>query len=340
MSEEVVVKQPDSIAVQGRGLHLNSLDQMWRFAGYVATAKLAPKGMEDQTAVVVALEMGAELGLPPMQSIQNIAVINNRPCVWGDAVPGLVEASGLQEYGYPTKIGNMSSDGKHPNDFGFTYTTKRKGRDEYTYTFTVANAKKASLWGKAGPWTFYPERMLLNRARTFCLRDVYPDVLRGIVTVDEAKNIVDADFDVVEDEKPRTEKLAELIGKKESVVEKEVEPAEAKAVEPPPDPKPKKTKPKAEKKDPGGELATAHQSASIMNICYTKFGLNEENALKLAGDILKKKVGKQDELTRNDILDLSQNFQHPDVVYAHMKGLGFPIPDAKEEALTDDLFKP
>jgi hypothetical protein len=52
--------------------------------------------------------------------------------------------------------------------------------------FSVADAKKASLWGKSGPWSQYPRRMLQMRARGFALRDAFPDVLKGLVTAEEA----------------------------------------------------------------------------------------------------------------------------------------------------------
>jgi hypothetical protein len=62
----------------------------------------------------------------------------------------------------------------------------------------VAEAKKAGLWGKGGPWTQYPRRMLQMRARGFALRDAFPDVLRGLVTAEEA-----ADYTHVETEPVR-----------------------------------------------------------------------------------------------------------------------------------------
>jgi hypothetical protein len=64
--------------------------------------------------------------------------------------------------------------------------------------FGVAEAKKAGLWGKQGPWTQYPRRMLQMRARGFALRDAFPDVLRGLVTAEEA-----ADYTHVETEPVR-----------------------------------------------------------------------------------------------------------------------------------------
>jgi hypothetical protein len=48
------------------------------------------------------------------------------------------------------------------------------------------DAKRAGLWTKAGPWQTYPRRMLQMRARSFALRDAFPDVLKGLISVKEA----------------------------------------------------------------------------------------------------------------------------------------------------------
>jgi hypothetical protein len=57
-----------------------------------------------------------------------------------------------------------------------------------TVRFSVADAKKAGLWGKSGPWTQYPSRMLQLRARGFALRNAFADALRGLVTAEEAQD--------------------------------------------------------------------------------------------------------------------------------------------------------
>jgi hypothetical protein len=67
--------------------------------------------------------------------------------------------------------------------------TSRKGKDANVVgRFSVADAKRAGLWGKSGPWTQYPKRMLQLRARGFALRDAFPDVLKGLVTAEEAQD--------------------------------------------------------------------------------------------------------------------------------------------------------
>ena len=68
-------------------------------------------------------------------------------------------------------------------------TVTRRNEGESSQAFSVADAKKAGLWGKQGPWTNYPDRMLLFRARGFILRDVFGDVLKGFKTTEELADI-------------------------------------------------------------------------------------------------------------------------------------------------------
>ena len=112
--------------------------------------------------------------------MQSIAVVNGRPAVFGDAALAVAKASPVCEY----VTEKIEGDGEQ---MVATCTAKRRGYPEATVVrFTVADAKKAGLWGKAGPWTQYPKRMLQMRARGFALRDAFPDVLKGLVTAEEA----------------------------------------------------------------------------------------------------------------------------------------------------------
>lgn len=66
---------------------------------------------------------------------------------------------------------------------------KRVGEDEQTRTFSMSDAQQAGLKGKQGPWAQYPKRMRQMRARSFALRDVFPDVLRGMPMAEEVQDI-------------------------------------------------------------------------------------------------------------------------------------------------------
>lgn len=152
-----------------------NFEQALTFSSYLADSDLVPKDFKGKPGnCLIAMQWGAELGLKPLQSLQNLAVINGRPALWGDAVIALVLASPVCEY--------VTED-----DDGHTATcrVKRKGSPEQIRTFSVEDAQKAGLLGKQGPWTQYPKRMRQMRARAFALRDVFPDVLRGMPVAEE-----------------------------------------------------------------------------------------------------------------------------------------------------------
>ena len=167
-----------------RGLVLKDLNDMWRFSEMVVASGLAPKGMDKPASVVVAVQMGAELGMPPMASLQNVAVINGRPSVWGDAMLGVCRASGL--FVEKDFFEEVTGEGEK---MVARCQVRRAGGMVTNEYFSVADAKKAGLWGKAGPWTSYPKRMLKMRARAFALRDAFSDILRGFAIAEEAQDI-------------------------------------------------------------------------------------------------------------------------------------------------------
>jgi hypothetical protein len=172
-------QEKGKLAVSERGISFSSFEDCFRFAKCVIDSGLAPKGFQTPQAVAVAMQFGAELGLPPMAALQNVAVIQGRPTLWGDAVPGICQH--LVEAYKDEQIGEVGQD-----SFGVRATVTRKGRAEpVSRTFTIEDAKRAGLWGKAGPWSQYPTRMLLMRARTFAYRDAFPDALRGLYTAEE-----------------------------------------------------------------------------------------------------------------------------------------------------------
>ena len=163
------------------GLALASFDDAFRFAKMVSGSEFAPKDFKGKPeSCLLAIQHGSEVGLSPMQSLQSIAVINGRPTIWGDAALALVMGSPVCDF----VSEGIDGDG---DKMAAICVAKRRGYEKgCVVRFSVDDAKKAGLWGKAGPWTQYPKRMLQLRARGFALRDSFPDVLRGLVTAEEA----------------------------------------------------------------------------------------------------------------------------------------------------------
>lgn len=169
-----------STAIQrvGSGFALapSNMQELFRFAEMVAASDLVPKDYRDKPGnVAVAIQMGGELGLSPMQSVQNIAVINGRPSLWGDAL---------------LAVCLPHLDTFEESDDGTVATcVATRGKRRVSTTFSMEDAKRAGLAGKSGPWTQYPARMRKMRARGFTLRDICADILRGIHSAEEAQDI-------------------------------------------------------------------------------------------------------------------------------------------------------
>jgi len=164
---------------QSFSLSPTNIKEAMEFAAMMAKSSIVPKDYQNNPGnILVAIQWGMELNLQPLQAMQNIAVINGRPSIWGDAMLAIVRGSGL-----------LDSISENISDKGATCTVKRRGEEPVTREFTLEDAAKANLQGKAGPWTQYPKRMMQLRARAFALRDVFPDVLRGIQIAEEAQDM-------------------------------------------------------------------------------------------------------------------------------------------------------
>ena len=165
------------------GLALQTFDDAFRFSKMVAASEFAPKDFKGKPeSCLLAIQHGSEVGLSPMQSLQSIAVINGRPTIWGDAALALVQSSPVCEYVREYTEG----DGEN---LTAVCEAKRRGYPAPTVAkFSMADAKRAGLAGKSGPWTQYPARMLALRARGFALRNAFADALRGLITAEEAQD--------------------------------------------------------------------------------------------------------------------------------------------------------
>jgi len=173
----------ETIATQGRGLALHNFDDAMRFATMVAGSEFAPKDFKGKPeSCFLAMQHGAEVGLSPMQAVQNIACINGRPSIWGDAALALCLGSAVCDFV------QESIEGEGDSMVAVCHAARRGADKATTARFSVADAKKAGLWAKTGPWSQYPKRMLQLRARGFALRDAFPDVLKGLVTAEEAQD--------------------------------------------------------------------------------------------------------------------------------------------------------
>ena len=179
------------------------LDEAWRLSCTFVKAGMVPKSYEGKTyeetvsKVMIGIMKSMEVGLKPITGLSSIMIVNNRPCLWGDGAIALVQNSGKLEW---MKEWFEGTAGKP--DWTAHCMMKRVGNEvAFHRTFSHAEADRAKLLGKVGPWMSYPQRMLQMRARSWTIRDGFSDVLCGLGIVEEVqdyptdeKKPVDASF--------------------------------------------------------------------------------------------------------------------------------------------------
>jgi len=173
-----------------------TVDECWQMARYFSESGVIPssypgrKGDQENIAAVFgAIQMGASVGLPPIQAVANIMVVNGKFAMYGDGQLAVARDSGeLEEfketYAGADPTGTPLKD--WPNDFKAVCTLKRRGEAKEIVEFSVGDARTAGLWmkktksGGDTPWTTHPKRMIKYRARAFALRDHFGDCLLGL----------------------------------------------------------------------------------------------------------------------------------------------------------------
>jgi hypothetical protein len=182
-TENLPMNQNRTFGITPRGL-----DEAIRLAKIMAASGLMPKAINTPEAVFVAMQMGAEIGLSPMASVQNIAVINGKPGIYGDAALAVVRASGLLEEFKEWAEGERKTPG-----WTFHCQVKRKGFEAVSGTYSWAEACEAGFdrVEPVSPWKKWTNRMMQFKARNFVMRDQFADILKGIRTVEENTDAID-----------------------------------------------------------------------------------------------------------------------------------------------------
>lgn len=154
-----------------------------------------------EARATMTIMQGMELGLPPMQAIQLIALINGRMTVHSEGVPGILLSKGF-------KIKQEFVGEQYEDDFAAICTLTRPGGEVSVTKFSVADAKEANLWQtsakverykKGGdkyftdndsPWWKYRKRMLWARALGFNAKDAASDAMKGLIVREEVEDMV------------------------------------------------------------------------------------------------------------------------------------------------------
>lgn len=186
MSEQEVNLGKTGLVPMGeQGVALKSLDDAYRFAKMVINSGMAPAGFDKPEQVIVSVQTGAELGLPPMTALKWIPVIKGRSAMMVDAQKAIVRRDGGLEPGTDFR---EWIEGEGDAMVAFC-TSRKRGHDEEfrPTTFSMKDAKDARLGGDN--WSKYPKRMLQKRATGHHIADHYSEYTLGLMTVDMAEQL-------------------------------------------------------------------------------------------------------------------------------------------------------
>lgn len=179
------IKRSGSALVQmgDRGVRFANLEDLLRFASMAVRGGAAPKGMSE-SAAALAIQAGLERGLGPLGGLQAAVVVNGVLSWRGTAAAALIQNSGACKPG--TLRFGCAGEGEEMVGWAEAWRVGYSAPERRE--FTVADAKRANLWKKPGPWQEYPKRQMQWRALGFLARDVFPDVLGGFALAEEAQD--------------------------------------------------------------------------------------------------------------------------------------------------------
>lgn len=132
--------------------------------------------MSPEQALVIAMA-GRDLGFSYTQALRAFHVLKGKPTLSADGMVAAVLARGICEYFRPVEVTETSA----------TWETRRAGNEPVRYTFTMIDAERAGI--VSDMYRKHPKRMLSARCKAYLARDVYPEVLMGLITDDEAHEI-------------------------------------------------------------------------------------------------------------------------------------------------------
>jgi hypothetical protein len=169
-----------AIAMGERGIHLATLDDAYRFAQYIVKSGLAPTSIKTAEQALIAMQAGAELGFSPMRSLSAITVINGRTSLMGDAALAKIRESGVCSLPPILRM-----EGANDERCGVVRFQRKDMPSPEEISFSIADAKRAGLLAKGGPWKEYTDDMLQWRAVGRMVKRYFGDVTMGLVVAEE-----------------------------------------------------------------------------------------------------------------------------------------------------------
>ncbi len=153
---------------------------------YLATAmhgaQLVPESIDTPQKAALVMMKAVELGIPPISAFEFLHVINGKIGIQSQMIAALVQRSKVG------RIEILETDAEHCKAVGI-----RQGYRDLTFTFTMAEARRAGLPTGRNKvvWERYPADMLRHKAVARIGRLMFADLLGGMDVSDGGGVVVD-----------------------------------------------------------------------------------------------------------------------------------------------------
>lgn len=175
----------EGIKLGPRGFEIATVSELVAMIKVAMQSRIVPSDCKSMADALIRVQHGMCLGLDPMRSLQSVYVVNNRPCLWGSAVAGIIQSSGK------CKVWRIKVEGEGDKAKATLVTERNDIAGENEFEYSMADAKTAGLLGK-GPWSQHPKDMLRAKVIARAAKNLYADILSGIGVVEDEQDAIDA----------------------------------------------------------------------------------------------------------------------------------------------------
>ncbi|MBT8085990.1 MAG: recombinase RecT [Woeseia sp.] len=163
-------------------------DMMMKVSDVFARSNMVPAHFKQRPAdVFVTLQLAWRLNIDPMTALQSVYIVQGRPGLSASLVIALANRSGL----FKGPI-TFEKTGKG-NALSVTANAELVATGQIVSATVDMALAQAEKWTKNDKYRTMPEHMLIYRAATWLVRRYAPEVLLGMQTNEELRDIVAAD---------------------------------------------------------------------------------------------------------------------------------------------------
>jgi len=168
---DALVKQPDRAHLVAHGSEWEALKEQ---AQMLVESGFLPKHLDTGNKALAVMIAGRELGVPPMQAVRGIYVVDGKPSLSAELMLALAYQN-LPGFKFEVVVSTTEL---------CKVRATRPGGEPAEIAFSIQDAARAGLTAGYN-WKKYPAQMLRARATSAVLRVTAPDAIRGVYTPEE-----------------------------------------------------------------------------------------------------------------------------------------------------------